>query len=66
METIDSKQNINRESLLEERRKKLAKWKQKKAQFDAQKENQTSRNDIVTNSLEAKQTTEKLDRKSVV
>ncbi|CAI4274009.1 CFA_G0004230.mRNA.1.CDS.1 [Saccharomyces cerevisiae] len=59
METIDSKQNINRESLLEERRKKLAKWKQKKAQFDAQKENQTSRNDIVTNSLEAKQTTEK-------
>lgn len=59
METIDSKQNINRESLLEERRKKLAKWKQKKAQFDAQKENQTSRNDIVTNSLEGKQTTEK-------
>ncbi|CAI5028965.1 ANL_collapsed_G0004190.mRNA.1.CDS.1 [Saccharomyces cerevisiae] len=59
METIDSKQNINRESLLEERRKKLAKWKQKKAQFGAQKENQTSRNDIVTNSLEAKQTTEK-------
>lgn len=31
----------------------------KKAQFDAQKENQTSRNDIVTNSLEGKQTTEK-------
>ncbi|AJP95215.1 DEAD-box RNA helicase PRP5 [Saccharomyces cerevisiae S288C] len=59
METIDSKQNINRESLLEERRKKLAKWKQKKAQFDAQKEHQTSRNDIVTNSLEGKQTTEK-------
>ncbi|CAI4277169.1 CIH_collapsed_G0004310.mRNA.1.CDS.1 [Saccharomyces cerevisiae] len=59
METIDSKQNINRESLLEERRKKLAKWKQKKAQFDAQKENQTSRNDIVTNSLKGKQTTEK-------
>ncbi|CAI4925047.1 BEM_HP_G0068870.mRNA.1.CDS.1 [Saccharomyces cerevisiae] len=59
METIDSKRNINRESLLEERRKKLAKWKQKKAQFGAQKENQTSRNDIVTNSLEAKQTTEK-------
>ncbi|QHS71794.1 DEAD-box RNA helicase PRP5 [Saccharomyces paradoxus] len=59
METIDSKQNINRESLLEERRKKLAKWKQKKAQFDAQKENQTSRNNIVTNSLGAQRTADK-------
>ncbi|CAI4037467.1 hypothetical protein SMKI_02G3440 [Saccharomyces mikatae IFO 1815] len=60
METIKSKKNINKESLLEERRKKLAKWKQKKAQFDAEKENQISRNNIVTNSIESKQTVEKV------
>ncbi|CAI4055910.1 hypothetical protein SKDZ_02G3430 [Saccharomyces kudriavzevii ZP591] len=58
METIDLKQTSNRESLLEERRKKLARWKLKKAQFDAQKE-KALRNNIVTNSLEAKQPVEK-------
>ncbi|CAI4059219.1 hypothetical protein N7582_001316 [Saccharomyces uvarum] len=55
MKTIDSTENRERESLLEERRKKLAKWKQKKAQCDAQKENQILNNNIVTNSSEVKQ-----------
>ncbi|CAI1962390.1 hypothetical protein SEUBUCD646_0D04410 [Saccharomyces eubayanus] len=55
MKSIGSTENRERESLLEERRKKLAKWKQKKAQFDAQKENQTLNSNIVTNSSEIKQ-----------